>query len=473
MQTKSLLIIALCATVPVLAGAKKTTKAETAEPEAPVVEQTVTDEEPVITEDCLLKVSLFNESVKNKQFADAFDPWWSVYNTCPNANKAIYTQGAKIIEWKIANAADEAEKDQWRQVLMEAYDKRIKYFGNDPKYPVPYILGQKALDFCENFANVPMTEEVYGWFKQSIEGMGDRSQITVLTKAFEASYNLYKSNPDKYGEQFIADYSLISGMLQRMWDNPANKNATAAAQQKEYVDNLFASSGAADCDKLDELYAPLVETNADYLEDMLKLIKLYRRVNCTESDVYFAASAAAHKLEPTEESAAGCASMCRKKGEYKDAIQYYQQALDLSAEDDNEARADYLYNMAYISYENLENYPTSRNYARRSLEINPNQGRCYILIGMCYAAARPYSEAELGAKAAILNKTAFWAAVDQFQKAKQVDPTCEESANKLISSYSKYFPTKEEMFDLPKEFEQGYVIVGGWINERTLCRPAK
>ena len=108
------------------------------------------------------------------------------------------------------------------------------------------------------------------------------------------------------------------------------------------------------------------------------------------------------------------------------------------------------------------------------MEVLPGQGRCYILIGCCYAAAKPYSESDYpAAKCAILNKTVFWAAVDQFVKAKTIDQSCTDDANKLIAAYSKYFPTKEEMFDLPGEFGSGTFIVGGWINEKTTCRSAK
>ena len=85
MKLKSLLIIALCAAVPALACAKKP-KVETP---APAAEPEVTEEEPVITEECLMNISLFNESVKNKQYQDAYNPWWSVYTTCPSANKVI------------------------------------------------------------------------------------------------------------------------------------------------------------------------------------------------------------------------------------------------------------------------------------------------------------------------------------------------------------------------------------------------
>ena len=470
MKTKTLLVIALAVAVPALACAKKP---KVVEPAAPV-EVADNDEEPAITDECVMNNSLVHEAVKNKQFADAYEPWLQVYTTCPNYNKSIYTDGMKIVDYLYANTNDPAEKERLGKLAIEMCDKRIKWFGNDPKYPKAYILGEKGLAYCDHSDGDALKATAYPWLKESVQKMGANSKIQVIHKLFEVSYNLYKSNPDQYGEQFLEDYSLTSGLLSQMAANPANKNASAANQQKEYIDNLFAISGAASCDKLDDLYKTYVADNENNMENLMKVIALYKRVNCTESDVYFAAAAAAHKLQPSEESAAGCAKMCMKKEEWRGAIDYYNEALALIEEEDDDDRDDYLYNIAYIYMDKLKNYTEARRHARQSLEVLANQGRCYILIGCCYAAARPYSENDYpAAKAAILNKTVFWAAVDQFVKAKNVDPTCEADANKLIAAYSKYFPTKEEMFDLPNEFGSGTFIVGGWIGERTTCRAAK
>lgn len=468
---KSIIALALCAAIPALACAKKPKKVTEPEPApAPVV---VEEETPEITEECLMNISLFVESSKNKAYADAYGPWLEVYKTCPNANKAIYSRGAQILEWKYNNAATDEEKKQIREMALQMHDKRIKYFGDDPKYPTAYILGQKALDYCKYYEEDALKLDAYNWLKESVTALGDKSQLNVIQKLMELSNDLYKADANKYGGQYLTDYAMVSPILQSIWDNPAAKNSTDAAKLKEYVDNAFAMSGAASCDKLDELYANYVQTNGQYLEDMLKLMKLYRRVGCTESEVYFAAAAAAHKLRPTEESAAGCAKMSAKKEDWNSAIEYYKQAIDLIEKELDDDRDDYLYGLAYCYY-NLHRYADARTYARQSMEVEPTMaGRCYILIGMCYAASQPYSAAESSAaKAAILNKTVFWAAVDQFTKAKQFDD-CVEDANKLIAAYSKYFPTKEEMFDLPGEFGSGSFVVGGWIGERTICRPAK
>lgn len=472
MKIKSLLVIALAAAVPAMSYAKKPKKG--AEPVAQEeVKPAEPDEIPTITEECVVNVSLFHESVKNKQFADAYEPWWEVYTTCPNANKSIYTDGAKIVEALYSTSKDPAEKERLAKLAIEMQDKRIKWFGNDPKYPASYILGEKGLAYLDFYGETKLPE-AHQCLQQSARAMGEKSKIQVLVKLVDVSYALYKQDPDNLAEQFIGDYELASNALAAQAADASNKNAEVAGKQKDYVDNIFAISGAADCSKLDEIYDAAVKANLTNLDMLQKIAKLYKRVRCTESDVYFAACEAAHKLQPTQESAAGCASMSAKKGDYEQAIAYYDQAIQLAkVEEEMEDVADYQYNVAVYYFANLKRYPEARKYALESIKtltdlgISKGQGRCYIIIGMAYAATQPYGN---DAKGHILNKTVYWAAVDKFVKAKQVDPSVEATANEYIASYKKYFPTKEEQFDLPNEFSGSTFTVGGWINETTAIR---
>lgn len=470
MRLKTLLVLALAAAVPALACAKKPKK--TSE-ETPVQAAPAVEEDPVITEECVMNVSLFHEAVKNKMYADAYEPWLEVYTTCPNANKSIYSDGTKIVEALFQATSDPAEKERLAKLAVEMQDKRIRFFGNDPKYPKAYILGEKGLAYIDFYGDAKVSE-ARECLRQSVEGMGAASKIMVLVKLVDVSYAVYKQDPNGKAEQFIADYELASNALAEQASNTNNKNAEIAGKQKDYVDNIFAISGAADCSKLDEIYAAAVKDNLTNLDMLTKIAKLYKRVRCTESEVYFAACEAAHKLQPTQESAAGCASMAAKKGDYEAAIAYYDQAIKLAmVEDELEDVADYQYNAAFYCYNNLKKYAEARKYAQASiatlsgLGMNKGQGRCYIIIGMCYAATRLYGN---DAKGAILNKTVYWAAVDKFAKAKQVDPSVEAQASEFISTYSRYFPTKEERFDLPNEFSGSTYFVGGWIGETTAIR---
>ena len=87
----------------------------------------------------------------------------------------------------------------------------------------------------------------------------------------------------------------------------------------------------------------------------------------------------------------------------------------------------------------------------------------YILIAQLYAGNYKWNDEPA------LNKCTFFAAIDKLQRAKAVDPSVAEEANKLISSYSAYTPEAKDLFML------GYkagdrITIGGWIGETTTIR---
>lgn len=449
---KKVLLIALCVAIPMVGFAqKKKKKGEEPVVEAPVV-TTLSDEE------CMTNLSLFHESVKNNQFEEAYGFWLPVYQSRPDMNKAIYTDGTKILDYRYQQATDENLKKALRDSIMQLHDDRIKYF-DEAKYPDEYVLGVKAMDYLTYFQEDELALPAYGWMKESITALGAKAQITVLRKFVELSYNIYKSNTEQYGDQFLADYQLASAALEQI-AAAGGKNAEHATSQKAYVDRLYAASGAADCGQMDQMYASVVNESASDLEKLGSIMKLYRRLGCTESDVYFAAAEHAHKLQPTSESAAGCAQMCLKKNDLNGALEYYKQALSMATVDED--KADYLYRMATI-YVSLNNLQQGASYAYQALDLAPEDGRCYLVIGICYAGAKIYDDP-------ILARSVFWIACDMFQKAKQVDSSCATDANKLIATYRQYFPTKEDVF-FHKELNDGAAFrVGGWINKSTICR---
>ena len=449
---KKVLLIALCFAIP-MAGFAQKKKKKGAEPEvvAPVV-TTLSDEE------CMENLSLFHESVKNKQYDEAYGFWLPVYQSRPDLNKAIYTDGTEILGHRYQQATDETVRKALRDSIMQLHDDRIKYF-DEARYPDTYVLGVKAMDYLTYFPEDELALPAYGWMKESVTALGAKAQITVLRKFVELSYNIYKSNTEQYGDQFLADYQLASAALEQIVV-AGGKNAEPASHQKAYIDRLYAASGAADCDQMDQMYASVVAESANDIEKLGSIMKLYRRLGCTESDVYFAAAEHAHKLQPTSESAAGCAQMCIKKGDLNGALEYYKQALSMVTNDED--KADYLYRVANV-YVLLKNYQQGAAYAQQSLDVNPEDGRCYLLMGICYASAKIYDDP-------ILARSVFWVACDMFRKAKTVDPSCATDANKLIATYSQYFPSKEDVF-FHKELNDGQPFrVGGWIGKTTTCR---
>ncbi len=465
---KTLLVITICTaflSTNCLAqkAAKKDKKAKTEQTEA--VEETAAvaeeneDAVPEITEECLINISLFNESAKNKQYADAVEPWLAAFEACPNANRAIYSRGREILHWQLEQVTDPAEKDVLRNRLMKMYDQRIKYFGNDPKYPTSWILGLKALDYITYFPEDELKESAYGWLDASVEGRKGESEVEVLRQFVVLSANIYKEKPE-HGEKFINDYLKASEYLEAISKDESNRHAEIAGQIKIGLDALFVQSGAADCATLDNIYNAEVTASTD-LEFLNRVIVFYKRTGCTKSEVYFAASEKAHKISPSAESANGCAEMSYLRNNFTQAIAYYEESIKLSTDDLE--KAEQHFKIAQVYGNDLKNFTSARTHARKSLEYNPKQGKPYLLIGMLYAQTKPYDNA-------VLNKTVFWVAVDEFRKAKQADPSCEEDANQMIATYSRYFPTTEEIFFQPELQDGKSFTVGGWIGQSTICR---
>jgi len=427
----------------------------------PEVTTTPTTETPLITEECLVNISLFNESAKNKQFADAYTPWLAAYKDCPNANRAIYTRGREILQWKLAQSKDEATYSATFNLLMEMYDNRIKYYGNDQRTPTAWILGVKALDYITFSKGDTLNNSAYAWLEQSIDGMGENAELEVLRKFVVLSTTKYK-NDKTHAEKYIADYLKSNDVLEQKSKNPDTLKTKVSNQMKQSLDFVFAQSGAANCKTLDGIYQDKLASNLSNLEYLNNVMNFYKRVRCTESEVYFSASVAAHKIQPTMESANGCAEMSYKKNDFLKAISFYDEATKLAVS--NFDKADFQYKIAQIYFKELNNFQKAREFSRNSIEFNPKNGSAYILIGIMYAKTKGiYDDA-------VLAKTVFWAAVDKFVKAKQVDPSSAADADKLIRTYSSYFPTKDEIFFQPTLQAGKSFFVGGWIGESTICR---
>jgi len=440
---------------------KKGNEETTTEVTTPTTPETPEETAPVVTEECLVNLSLFNESAKNKQYADALGPWNAVYKDCPNANKAIYYRGRDIILWELTQQKDDASYKKVFDKLMGMYDNRIKYFGDDERYPTPWILGIKALDYIGYVKNDELKKPAYNWLTKSVDGLQENSEIPVLTQLAFISYGIYKAEPD-HAEKFIADYLKVNDILDKIIAQQDPKTLELATQSKQSVEALFVQSGAADCATLDGIYKPKMAANLTNQEFLTKVAGFYRKVHCNESEVYFQAAVALYKISPSAESAAGCGAMSYKKGEFESAIKFYDEATKLTT--DNSLKADYQYTIAQIYYKDLNNYPRSREYARKSLEFNPNNGGAYLLIGIMYAKSTGIYDDP------VLTKTIYWVAVDKFIKAKQVDPSLAEEANKLINTYTPHFPSTDDIFMQPQLKKGGSFTVGGWIGESTICR---
>jgi tetratricopeptide (TPR) repeat protein len=413
---------------------------------------------------CITNISLFTPYARSNNYADALPFWQIVYDECPAATRDIYLYGVRIVNWQISNEQDPAKKEELINKLMEVYDKRVIYFGDDARYPKDWIVARKAQDYIAVKGESADNKLLYGWLKEVIDEKGEACDPLAVNLFVFTSLRRMLADPD-FKEQYIADYMTSAAIYEAQikGGEASGSDVENVVAYKQAIDNQFATSGAADCETLQSMYAPKIEENKENMEYLKEVLTLLRRLRCNEIDAYIAASRYVHVNEPTAASAAGLARQAIKDDNYTLAIQYLEEAANL--DEDPMAKADDYYAISQLLY-SQNNFSRSRQYALRALEFNPNYGKAYILIGQMYAS----SARSIFPNDGVLAKAVYNVAIDKFERAKQVDPESATEANGLIATYRQHLPTTEEIFMHP-DLEKGKAFtVGGWINERTTIR---
>ena len=402
---------------------------------------------------CKMNLSLYKEFVRQKNYVDALEGWRVVFDTCPKATKAIYLDGAKIYKNAIKKSKDEALKDSYVDTLMLIYERRIENFGQKEK-----ASGYQGFDLYKYRKSD--YEKAYELMKISVAA-GKAPSSSVLQSYMQVTYKMYKEgkiDPGVVVENFSQCSKQIGDMINAQKDT--NKVAKYKITESN-IEGLFIKSGAANCDVLSSYYTPKFEADKENVE-LLKTITRFLAMNkCTESELFMKASEALYPIEPSAQAAYNIAILSLKAKNYSKAAEYYKKAIE--KEEDIELKSKYTFELARVYYMQSQ-YASARTYALKAASLKSRWGEPYILIANLYAASSKDCGAEKFEQNAV-----FWAAVDKLNTAKSVDPSVAAEVNKLIASFKKGFPNKEEAFF--KGINEGDTYtVKCWINETTKAR---
>lgn len=405
---------------------------------------------------CLMNLSLYREFIKQKNYKEALPGWRRVFNECPMSTKNIYIDGVKIFGYMIKQEKKEEKKKKYIDSLMMVYDQRIQYFGDEAQN-----LSRKAVDLFR-YDNSRYAE-VYDITKKVYEQLKNETSVSTMMVMFQASLIKYqKKNEDK--EQFINDFSIASSVMDIQYKNETNDHRKEQMKKLQNVlEDMFAKSGAADCETLVSIYEPKFEANKGNIDYLKQVLKILDKIGCNESILFAKSAEALYKLEPSSEAAYSLAKVFLKKEQYSKSVEYYKEAISQS-DSSNADKANYYFELATIVGGKLGQNEAARSYAYKAISIKSNWGDPYLLIGNLYAgSAKNCGEDEFAQNAV------YWVVVDMFIKAKSVDNSCAEKANKYIAKYATYFPDKETIFFHNLKEGDSY-SVGCWINETTKVR---
>jgi len=340
--------------------------------------------------DFMNELSLFTEFYRQENFNAALPHWKNVYAKYPKSTKNIYLRGTRMYEHFIENAETSQERDKYIDELMKIYDKRIKYFGEKG-----YVLGRKAnswLEYKLKAQNPPEGEALketmkkgYQWLNQSIEEQQTETELPIFVLLMQTTRSLFKLD-ELAKETVVNNYDKCNTLINRIIDESDDEAFISDAKKvSAYIEEIFGSSGAADCEALVNILTPQFEEQKDDQDFVKGMLRRLRIAGCEESTLFSEATERLYELEPSAEAAFNMARRYVKRDDVERAKSYYQQAME--QETDDELLAKYYYEYSYFIFAKENSLSEARDYARRAININPGYCEALMLIGDIYAAA--------------------------------------------------------------------------------------
>jgi tetratricopeptide (TPR) repeat protein len=395
---------------------------------------------------CIEATSLYSEYYKQKAYADAKPYLVQAIGICPKSSKNLYIKGTKVFKEMIKAASTDEEKASMLDSLMWMYDMRAEHFGQRG-----YVLGRKGSDLLR-YGKAAKSLEAYHILKEGFELSGDDTEAGALAAYYQAAY--YSVAQKKLEKEVLLElYPQLNGVLAK---RAAEKGELSKAEKRavQQIDDIF--SKVAGCDDLVEIYAPKFEANKTDTATLLQIMALFEKRGCTDRELFLQASIEADKAMTSGISKVAIGAALLKKERYSEAIGFLKDGANIAQNDEVKKRA-YLYlGEAQLR---VKNYPGAKNAAMKLLQLDPNNGQAYMIIGNAYF----YGSSTVGDNAC-MKKGGVWASIAKFSRAKSLDPSLADAANKKLGQVASQYPSKEDC--LFHGITDGQTVtVGGWITD--------
>lgn len=419
--------------------------------------------------ECKEALSVYRSFRDQDNLADAYPAWQKAITICPaSASERMFTDGAKFIREILKKTESEERKTALRDSLMWVYDKRIEEYGSkeeDMKDGCE-IRAYKATDMLRYVPG--KMEEAYQLLKESIECLGDDANASVISAYYIVMYELYKSSEgdkkQKYNQELLTEYIVLQEIANNnMLDAKKERVKSSYEQALKNLDQIFVA--ISDCENMVPVLQKNVAEEPDNMELKAKVLRLMNQKDCTESDFYLKMADSVFQQSPTAPSAYGLGIGYVKKRELSKGLEYIEQAVEL-CEGTCVENETYLIKAAQIASA-LKQTSKARRYANQVLDINPNNGEAYLVIGDAVTGASSNcDDGKLGERAV------YWLATDYYQKAKQVDPSVAEKANQKIASARSQYPSTQDIFVYSLKEGDSFEISCPWSASTTIrARP--
>lgn len=403
--------------------------------------------------------SIYREFFKKGLYDDAFPQWRNMYNNAPAFRKQTFTDGAVMYTTLIQKTTDNDLRQKYIDTLFQIYNKQIQCHGADE-----YVMGKKAIDLLKYGKNSDIPEA-----RKCLEKTLELSGNNAFPYYIQTYYKLLINQLGKDGiteDLAKTKYDELTAIVDKNISNPANKQLQAYKDVKVVLDDLYTQnfadkSNPADCAKLLEIYLKKYKENPNDLETV-KLVYTKTK-GCADSSLNVELLKKLNVMAPSYSYANRLGSIYMKADMFDSAYVLYEKAI--AVETDSSKKADMYYILASIKAHN-DDYPASRDFAKQAIAFKADMAKAYMLIGNLYLGSGKLCGPGTGFQSQIV----LWPAFDYLRKAIELgDDEVKAEAQKMISSYTQYLPTKAEV-TAKKLSVGGAYTVKCWINEETTVK---
>lgn len=381
---------------------------------------------------CRQNFSLYNESLKQQMYKEAYKHWHTVMSICPANTESLYENGIFLTNFMMDKVSEE-RKQNLIDTTIWIYETKGKYFDVGHEWNAKYgsyVMGE-AKDWDKAYEILkPVIDE---W----TEGITDFVYVYRFSQAlmyrFAKAEN--KEQQDERRLEGIDYYEVMNARLDQALADGANESGVSKV--RDFVDKHFLKF-ANSCESVIPVVRKKLDNLPEAKDEQIAVIKksmnILEKIECEGEDIYGELLSKLIELEPSADAASRGGNYYRKKDNYSKALDFYKQAVELCGDCENVNK----YKMGVVyCYFSMGSYKTVVSYAKGV--GGKYRGEAYKYIAMSIAATSQscgdtYFHRNLN----------YCLAVDYLEKAQANG----ESVSSLISKYEANFPTTDEAFEL-------------------------
>lgn len=235
------------------------------------------------------------------------------------------------------------------------------------------------------------------------------------------------------------------------------KAAKYSTTQKN-LDEIFVQ--VAKCEDMVPVLTKKMEAAPEDIDIKKKTLRLLNEKGCTDNDIFLPVAEAVYAVDKNADAAYSIGIQLSKKGDYKGALPYFEESVELCT--DCPKRARNLMKAGQVA-KNAGQVTKCMRYARQAAKADPGNGEPYLLLGD--AIASMFSSC---ADSPLQGREVYWLAADYYERAKAIDSNVASKANTKISQVRKSYPTVDDLFTYG--INEGKEITVKCIGETTKAR---